>query len=94
MLDRRTYFLYFIRMDKKLTLKLDGNVIDHAKQYAALHHDSVSGLVERYLKALTRKSKNSFSSQTVGEISGVIQLAENYNEKEDYKQFLVNKLYG
>ncbi|WP_456313561.1 DUF6364 family protein [Pseudomonas shirazensis] len=39
-------------MDAKLTLKLDKNVIEKAKVYAAEHKHSLSLLVENYLKTI------------------------------------------
>lgn len=40
-------------MDIRLTLKLDQEVIERAKQYAATNNMSLSQLVENYLNALT-----------------------------------------
>ena len=74
-------------MDRKLTLKLDGAVIDRAKEYAELNHDSVSGLVERFLKTLTdSKNEREIGRRSlVAELSGVIALPEGYDEREDYR---------
>ncbi len=44
-------------MDTKLTLKLDKNVIEKAKIYAAEHKHSLSFMVENYLKAVTSMKK-------------------------------------
>jgi len=40
-------------MDTKLTLKLDKETIEKAKQYASSHQRSLSDIVETYLKVLT-----------------------------------------
>ena len=40
-------------MNTKLTLKLDSNIIDKAKNYAASHQKSLSGMIESYLQLLT-----------------------------------------
>ncbi|GAA4455188.1 DUF6364 family protein [Nibrella saemangeumensis] len=40
-------------MDTKLTLKLNDEVIEKAKRYAASRKTSLSRLVENYLKSLT-----------------------------------------
>ncbi len=45
-------------MDKKLTLKLDENVIERAKEYASSHKKSLSRIVESYLKSLINRNKN------------------------------------
>jgi len=42
-------------MDAKLTLKLDKNVIDKAKEYASSHKKSLSRMIESYLKSLVDK---------------------------------------
>jgi hypothetical protein len=39
-------------MDTKLTLKLNKDVIEKAKEYAATQNRSLSGIVESYLKNL------------------------------------------
>ena len=44
-------------MDTKLTLKLDKDVIEKAKEYAAKQKISVSFIVENYLKAITSMKK-------------------------------------
>ena len=74
-------------MNKKLTLKLDGAVIDRAKEYAETNHESVSGLVERFLKTLTETKKPGSSQMhsLVEELSGVITLPPGYDEREDYR---------
>jgi len=38
-----------------LTLKLDKNVIDKAKEYASSHKKSLSRMIESYLKSLVDK---------------------------------------
>ena len=85
---------YTVRtMNKKLTLKLDGTVIESAKSYAATHNESVSGLVEKYLKALTENviSISDIKSKKIQAISGVIKLPENYDEKQDYREYRAAK---
>ena len=42
-------------MDAKLTLKLDKDVIDRAKEYASSQNRSLSRLIESYLKSLINK---------------------------------------
>ncbi len=44
-------------MDTKLTLKLDKQVIDKAKAYAAAQQRSLSRLIEAYLKTLVEKGE-------------------------------------
>jgi len=80
-------------MDKMLTLKLDAAVIDRAKEYAELNHESVSGLVERFLKTLTdsKKEREMRKGSLVAELSGVIAIPEGYDEREDYRLSKANR---
>lgn len=42
-------------MTRKLTLSVEGNIIDLAKEYAAQHGLSLSELIENYLKVVVAK---------------------------------------
>lgn len=44
-------------MDAKLTLKLDKNVIEKAKIYAAEQERSLSKIIETYLQVIIKKKK-------------------------------------
>lgn len=79
-------------MDKKLTLSLDQNIIEKAKDYAKSNKISLSKLIESYLKSLTKQSKEPAKiTPLVESLSGVIDLPENYNEKEAYSEYLIEK---
>ena len=45
-------------MDTKLTLKLDKNVIEKAKIYAAEQERSLSKIIESYLQVITSSKKS------------------------------------
>jgi hypothetical protein len=79
-------------MDTKLTLRLDKDVIDGVKEYARIRNISLSKMVEKYFKSLIekRRSKRSYSP-LVNELSGVINLDENFDFEEDYTRYLVEK---
>ncbi|MCZ2393068.1 MAG: DUF6364 family protein [Chitinophagales bacterium] len=47
-------------MDSKLTLKLNGRVIERAKRYASNKKISLSRLIENYLDSLTREQNEEF----------------------------------
>ncbi|WP_410005762.1 DUF6364 family protein [Aequorivita nionensis] len=79
-------------MDKKLTLSLDGTVIESAKTYAKLHNTSLSKLIESYLDSLTkRKKKGGDITPLVESLSGVIELEENFDAKDAYSKYLIEK---
>lgn len=86
-------------MDTKLTLKLDKNVIEKAKIYAAKHQHSLSFMVENYLKAVTSAEKTETTEEikisdfvkSIG-IDG-INLPEDFDYKKELTEILSQK-YG
>lgn len=79
-------------MDTKLTLKLDKEIIYQAKLYAESKKISLSKLIESYLQLLTKENSNSDKiSPLVESLSGVIELPKNYDDKDDYADYLAQK---
>ncbi len=80
-------------MDKKLTLSLDGNTIETAKKYAKSNNISLSKLIESYLSSLTKQEKEKEPEITplVRSLSGVISIDDDFDFKEDYTQYLLEK---
>lgn len=78
-------------MDKKLTLSLDESIIETAKLYAKSNKTSLSKLIESYLDSLSSKSKKSEITPLVESLSGVISIDENFDEKEEYTGYLMEK---
>ena len=79
-------------MDTKLTLKLNEDIIEKAKEYAKSKKTSLSDLIENYLQKLTsdKKSKKTITP-LVKSLSGIISLPEDYDDKKDYTEYLTNK---
>ena len=81
-------------MDKKLTLSLDGAVIERAKAYARSRDISLSKMIERYLRLVTapesEEQKDTFTP-LVNELSGIVDLSEDYNYKDNYGDYLARK---
>jgi len=80
-------------MDKKLTLKLDKEVIENAKSYAKKKHQSLSKLVGNYFDYLSRVEETSdfdFSA-LVRELSGVIDLKKGFDLDKEYLGYIVEK---
>ncbi|MCF6184202.1 MAG: DUF6364 family protein [Bacteroidales bacterium] len=78
-------------MDSKLTLKLNGNVIKQAKQYAKEKKISLSRMIENYLTAITESKDNKKKiSPLVKSLTGVIKL-EDKDYKKNYADFLSEK---
>ena len=79
-------------MDKKLTLSLNGSVIENAKTYAAENSTSLSKLIEWYLATLTtRKIEKVEITPLVKSLSGVITLDEDFDVKDAYTDYLIEK---
>ncbi|MEE3999707.1 DUF6364 family protein [Tenacibaculum sp. FZY0031] len=79
-------------MDKKLTLSLNQNIIENAKIYAKSNNISLSKLIESYLATLTGKSKKTSEiTPLVKSLSGVIEIPSDFNEKEAYSEYLMEK---
>ena len=78
-------------MDSKLTLKLNENVIERAKQYAKENNISLSRMIESYLQAVTIRKQNIIKiSPLVESLTGVVEL-EKEDYKKDYTDFLSQK---
>lgn len=79
-------------MDTKLTLKLNQNIIEKAKEYARLHNTSLSGLIANYLQKITNENQNNDDvTPLVKSLSGVIDLPKGFKHKKDYSNFLADK---
>ena len=79
-------------MDKKLTLSLDMAIIESAKNYAKSNNISLSKLIESYLKTLTKQKRNSTEiTPLVESLSGVINLDEDFEVKDAYTDYLIEK---
>ena len=78
-------------MDTKLTVKLDGNIIERAKAYAKEKNTSLSKLIETYLGFLIEPNNENDVTPLVKSLSGVINLPINFDYKKSYKNHLLKK---
>jgi hypothetical protein len=80
-------------MDTKLTLKLDQEIIEKAKHYAAENKLSLSRIVENYLHSLTSdKTNNDIPiSPFVKSLSSGINIPADYDYKKDRGDYLDQK---
>jgi len=79
-------------METKLTLKLNEDIIEKAKKYAKEKKTSLSELVENYFQKLTSNKKSDRKlTPLVKSLSGVIKLPKDFDEKEEYADFLSKK---
>jgi len=81
-------------MDTKLTLRLNDQVIERAKEYARNHKVSLSKMIESYLDSVTKQNelenKNTVTP-LVESLSGVIDLPADFDYKKDYRDYLEEK---
>ncbi len=82
-------------MDTKLTLKLDSEVIERAKEYAKSTNNSLSRIVENYLKMIASKGNESKEeieiTPFVKSLSTGVSLDPEYNYKKEYAKYLDEK---
>ena len=79
-------------MDKKLTLSLDQAIIERAKHYAKSNNTSLSKLIQSYLNSLTKNQEASSEiTPLVESLSGVIDLTQDFNAKDAYSDYLLEK---
>lgn len=81
-------------MTNKLTLSVDKEVIEDAKNYAKDTGRSLSQIVESYLKSLTEKRQENSTSQyspKLKRLIGAVKLPEKFNEEAERRAYLENK---
>ncbi len=81
-------------MDTKLTLKLNQQIIEKAKQYAVDKKLSLSRIIENYLNSLT--SANSLGNEIeispfVKSLSSKIDIPNDYDYKQEHNNYLDEK---
>ncbi len=80
-------------MNTKLTLSLNKEIIERAKEYAKEHNISLSFLIENYLQKIISDYHSEMASKgsIVNELSGIIKLNSDFNFKDDYTDYLIEK---
>ena len=82
-------------MNAKLTLKLDKNAIERAKNFAQQTNQSLSSLVQNYFNLISEKYeiKENDISPIVQEISGIIELDNNFNHRDEYYKHINGEMF-
>lgn len=76
-------------MNTKLTLTIEGTIIESAKKYARQRGKSLSGIVENYLKSISvQDEEETVLSPKVAKLLGSIKLPDD----SDYKKELGDAL--
>lgn len=79
-------------MQTKLTLSIESDVIEQAKEYARQQHRSLSNMVESYLKLVVRKQSQAEEiSPIVASLMGVVTMDVNDRGREEITAYLEEK---
>ena len=81
-------------MNTKLTLVLEEEVIQKAKDYAKKKNRSLSNIIENYLKSLTNEEPKKQSikvSPLVKSLRGSFKLPQDFDYKEELRNALEKK---
>jgi hypothetical protein len=82
-------------MDTELTLKLDKRIVEKAKEYASENNQSLSRIIESYLRLLLiKKDKNESDIQIspfIKSMSSGIHIPAELDYKEEYFNHLTEK---
>jgi hypothetical protein len=76
-------------MNTKLTLTIEQSVIDEAKSYAKRKGQSLSGLIENYLKIITKEQDISEEiSPLIKSLRGSFKAPDNFDYKTELSEGL------
>lgn len=80
-------------MNTKLTLTIEQELIQKAKDYAKQKNRSLSDIIENYLKILTKEEKKESSklSPIVKSLKGSFKMPADFDYKEELKKRLEQK---
>ena len=80
-------------MNTKLTLTIEQELIQKAKDYAKQKNRSLSDIIENYLKILTKEEKKESSklSPIVKSLKGSFKIPADFDYKEELKSRLEQK---
>ena len=79
-------------MNTKLTLSLDRDIIEQAKQFAQSQHKSLSKLIEGYLRHVTKTKETTVPvTPLVAKLSGVLDARTIGDHKHEYADYLADK---
>lgn len=79
-------------MNAKLTLSLDRDIIEQAKEFARSQHKSLSKLIEGYLRQVAHPDDDLTQvTPLVAKLSGVIDARKLGDHKRDYGDYLADK---
>lgn len=78
-------------MNKKLTISVDEATIEKAKNYAKSKGQSLSEIIENYLKLISGKSEKPKISSKISTLKGSLNLPKDFDYKEVLSDSISNK---
>jgi hypothetical protein len=78
-------------MITKLTLTVEKDIIDLAKDYASKQGTSLSGIIENYLKLLVSKEHDKQLSPGIKKLVGSVKVPDNFDYKKALEEALSDK---
>lgn len=79
-------------MQTKLTLSIESDVIEQAKEYARLQHRSLSKMVENYLKlVVSKESPKEELPPIVASLAGVLPMNVSDKGRDEITAYLEEK---
>ena len=79
-------------MQTKLTLTLDRDIIEKAKRYAREKEQSLSRLIENYLKMITKEDQQENElSPSIKKLKGAVKLPDDFDYKKELSDALFEK---
>jgi len=77
-------------MQTKLTLSIDKQIIQRAKEFARKSNRSLSEIIESYLKTITDPHTEEIDFE-LSEIVGIINLPNDSDNKKEIREILIDK---
>ncbi|MFT4663039.1 MAG: hypothetical protein ACI8XB_003332 [Patiriisocius sp.] len=77
-------------MQTKLTLSIDRQIIEKAKEFASRSNRSLSDIIETYLEKITDRELEDVDNE-LSKLIGVIKLPQDFDEKEEIRRILTEK---
>lgn len=81
----------YLRMNTKLTLSLDKNVIEKARKFAKSNGRTLSNLVETQLKVAMKAVDEDEIHPDIKKLMGKIHVPANFNHKAEMKNIMTKK---
>ena len=87
------YYLWKKKMNTKLTLTIEQDVISKAKKYAKEKNRSLSNIIENYLKSLTKEEAKTEVklSPLVKSLKGSFKMPADFDYKKELRKGLEEK---